>query len=120
MQGLYVHVSGGGGPVEAFLQLWGRSANGWFGLIAWEARIHNRGTPERAILAGWFVAARLTRPHYVPAKKMPQVMLAANRLDWPAPNASMSVDYFLGICDGSGLSLPEGIEIDTGPAWRRR
>ena len=118
MQGLYVHVSGGD-PVEAFLQLWGRSAKGWYGLIAWDARIRLHGTPERAILAGWFPAARLRRPHYVPARKMPQVTLATNRLDWPAPNASMAVDYYLGVCDGTDLALPEGMQLDNRPAWRR-
>jgi hypothetical protein len=118
MQGLYVHVTGGG-PVEAFLQSWGRSAKGWYGLVAWEARVRQHGTPERVVLAAWLPADRLRRPHYVPAKKMPQLVLPANRLDWPAPSRGVDVDYFLGIGEGNDLVLPDGMELDKGPAWRR-
>ncbi len=117
MQGLYVHVKGEW-PAEAFLQMWGRATVGWYGLIAWDARVRLHGTLERITLAGWVPAARLGKPHYVPAKQIQRVELASNRLDWPAPVA-VDCDYFLGAWDDGPARLPAGMKPDVGPAWRR-
>ena len=57
------------------------------------------------VLAAWLPADRLRRPHYVPAKKMPQLVLPANRLDWPAPSRGVDVDYFLGIGEGQTVVI---------------
>lgn len=115
MHGTYVHISGGW-PVEAFLQCWGRSARGWHGLIAWEARVRVMGTPERVTVAAWVPADRLSKPHYVSAMRLARLQLSANRLEWPAPT-QVDCEYFLGCWDEGDAWLPEGVVVDSGPVW---
>jgi hypothetical protein len=119
MRGLYVHVNGPW-PHEAFLQQWGRTtARFWYGLIAWEAPVRVRGTPERLTIAAWVPADRLSRPNYVGTRALPRIELSDNRDDWPAPQ-QIDGDYYLGAWDDGEAVLPAGITVDSRPAWQRR
>lgn len=113
------HVIVKGWPFEARLQAWGRAtASGWWGLIVWEARVRFAGTPERVWMSAWVPAARLSKPHWASHERLQRLQLPANRLDWPPPLAGDG--YFFHAWDAGELPgpLPDGLEIQSGPAWQ--
>lgn len=116
MPGVYVQLTRW--PNEGHVQVWGRAADGWWGLLTWTARVRVHGDVERMDTAAWVPAEQLTKPHWISATKLPRIELPADRGQWPQPLTGWTGWYVGGWPDGP-LRLPPGVELVTGPVWQQ-
>lgn len=107
-------------PYNARLLAWGRAVDGWWALVEWAQTIRRDGKLEQLAFAAWLPAASVTRPGWGghgPSQVMRMTLPRAS-IDWPAPAAWQG--WYAGAWRAGAVQLPEGAEIVTGPAWRKR
>lgn len=109
-----------GPPFNGQLQAWGRACDGWWGLLIWPQRVVYRRPEEHDSLrcAAWVPAARLRQLHHSAAHDVPRLRLDGPRSAWPAPPAWDG--WYAGAWATDAMPLPDGVEPDRSPAWRRR
>jgi len=100
------------------VQVWGRAADGWRGLLTWTARIRPHGDRERMDMAAWVPADQLTKPHWVSAQRLPRIELTPDRAVWPQPVPGW-LGWYIDAWPSGPAPLPPNVEIDQGPAWQR-
>lgn len=104
-------------PSEGHLQVWGRAADGWWGLLTWAARIRLHGDAEQLEMAAWVPAAQLRKPHWSAAQALPRIRLPDDVGQWPRPPDWDG--WYIGAWAAGPPPLPPGAELRTGPAWQR-
>lgn len=107
-------------PFNGRLLAWGHAPGGWWGLVEFAQRITRDGKLDQLAIAAWLPADALTRPIWVGTgrSQVARITLPFDQADWPAPAAWHG--WYAGAWLSGSLRLPDGSEIATGPAWRRR
>jgi hypothetical protein len=113
--GLPVHLDRP--PHSCRLLLWGRADDGWWGLVVWEQRVRDHGTPVGLALSAWVPAQSLRKPAWASGEPIPRITLTGARQLWPQP-AGWS-GHYLGAWATGGIPFPPGVTPIEGPAWRR-
>jgi hypothetical protein len=114
--GVYVQLTRW--PNEGHVQVWGRAADGWWGMLTWTARIRLHGERERMDMAAWVPADQLTKPHWISAERLRRIQLPEDRAQWPQPVPGWP-GWYIGAWPDGRVSLPPDVEIEKGPAWQR-
>ncbi|MDT4905561.1 MAG: hypothetical protein QOH52_3577 [Pseudonocardiales bacterium] len=116
MAGMAVHLDRP--PHNVRLVAWGRADDGWWGSITWQQRVHTRGAQNEIGFAAWVPAGAITRPPWSAPMDLPRLTLTADRRLWPAPPGWPN--WYAGIWLDGQVAMPVGVELVSGPAWRRR
>jgi hypothetical protein len=116
MTGMAVHLNRP--PHSVRLVAWGRAEDGWWGCIAWQQRVHARGVQDEIGFAAWVPAGSVTQPGWSSSVDVPRVQLPLERRAWPAPPGWPA--WYAGIWLDGSVAVPAGVELVSGPAWRKR
>jgi hypothetical protein len=104
-------------PHNVRLLAWGRADDGWWGSVTWRQRVHARGSDDEIGFAAWVPAGAISRPAWSTPIELPRLELPVHRRLWPAPPGWPS--WYAGVWVDGPVAVPTGVEIVTGPAWRR-
>jgi hypothetical protein len=107
-------------PFNGRLLLWGRAPDGWHGLVGFALNVTLRSEPARLAVAAWLPSRLLSAGAGASSTpEIARITLPSPPADWPSPAPPWS-GYFAGRWTSGELPLPDGAQLLTGPAWRRR
>lgn len=105
-------------PHSAFLVVWGRATDSWWGCITWQQRVTADGVDSEIGFAAWVPAADVSLPSWSSPSEVPRIALPDDRKAWPAPPGWPS--WYAGVWTEGRPIAPAGLELISGSTWRRR